>query len=101
MGAHRLFEAVRRERFSCRVYQASSSEMYGDGTVSPQNEETPFRPINPYALAKVYAHQAARIYRDSLGLFIACGILFNHESPLRPMRYLTQRIAHGAACAKL
>jgi GDPmannose 4,6-dehydratase len=101
MGAHRLFDAVRRGNFRCRVYQASSSEMYGDSALSPQDEATPMHPVNPYAAAKVYAHHVARIYRESFGQFIACGILFNHESPLRPMRYLTQRITYGAACAKL
>lgn len=99
MSAHRLFEAVHRHQFRCRIYQASSSEMFGDRTTTPQNENTPFRPVNPYAAAKVYAHQVARIYRDTLGVFVSCGILFNHESPLRGMSYLTQRIAYGAACA--
>jgi GDPmannose 4,6-dehydratase len=101
LGAHRLFEAVHRLKPSCRVYQASSSEMFGDVLESPQDERTPFNPLNPYAAAKVYAHQTAAIYRRSYGMFIACGILFNHESPLRGMRYLTQKVAHGAACAKL
>ena len=101
LGAHRLFEAVRRLKPSCRIYQASSSEMFGDVLESPQDERTPFNPVNPYAAAKVYAHHTATIYRRSYGMFIACGILFNHESPLRGMRFLTQKIAYGAACAKL
>jgi GDPmannose 4,6-dehydratase len=62
------------------------------------DEQTPL-PQNPYAAAKVYAHQMARIYRDSYGLFIATGILFNHESERRPLHFVTQKIAHGAACA--
>jgi GDPmannose 4,6-dehydratase len=101
MGAHRLFEAVRRFAPKCRVYHASSSEMFGAVLESPQNEETPFNPANPYAAAKVYAHEMAHVYRRSYGMFIACGILFNHESPLRRMNFLTQKVAYGAACAKL
>jgi GDPmannose 4,6-dehydratase len=101
MGAHRLFEAVRRFVPKCRVYHASSSEMFGAVLESPQTETTPFNPANPYAVAKVYAHQMAHVYRRSYGLFISCGILFNHESPLRRTNFLTQKVAYGAACAKL
>lgn len=101
LGAVRLFEAVRHYRPQCRVYHASSSEMFGQTRVSPQDEETPFNPVNPYAAAKVYAHQMARIYRDSYGLYIASGILFNHESERRPLHFLTQKVAYGAACAAL
>ncbi len=101
LGAVRLFEAVRHHRPGCKVYHASSSEMYGQTLVAPQNEETPFNPVNPYAAAKVYAHQMARIYRESYGLFIASGVLFNHESERRPLHFLTQKVAYGAACAAL
>jgi len=101
MGAHRLFEAVRRFAPKCRVYHASSSEMFGAVLESPQTETTPFNPANPYAAAKVYAHQIAHVYRRSYGMFITCGILFNHESPLRRMNFLTQKVAYGAACARL
>jgi GDPmannose 4,6-dehydratase len=101
MGAHRLFDAVRRFAPKCRIYHASSSEMFGAVLESPQTETTPFNPANPYAAAKVYAHQIAHIYRRSYGLFIANGILFNHESPLRRMNFLTQKVAYGAACARL
>lgn len=101
IGAHRLFEAVRRFKPNCRVYQASSSEMFGAVLESPQNENTPFNPTNPYAVSKVYAHMLASIYRRSYDLFISCGILFNHESPMRGMRFLTQKVAYAAACAKL
>lgn len=101
LAAIRLFESVRQTRPGCRVYHASSSEMYGKARMSPQNESTPFDPVNPYAAAKVYAHQMARIYRDSYGLFIACGVLFNHESERRPLHFLTQKVAYGAACAAL
>jgi GDPmannose 4,6-dehydratase len=101
IGAHRLFESVRRLKPDCRVYQASSSEMFGAVLESPQNERTPFNPSNPYAVAKVYAHQMAGIYCESYGLYVARGILFNHESRYRSMRFLTQKVTYGAACAKL
>lgn len=101
VGAIRLFEAVRKECPKAKVYHASSSEMFGRTPVSPQNEDTSFDPVNPYAAAKVYAHHMARIYRESYGLFIACGILFNHESERRPLHFVTQKIAYGAACAAL
>lgn len=101
IGAHHLFEAVRRFRSDCRIYHASSSEMFGIVLESPQNESTPFNPVNPYAAAKVYAHHMAVIYRESYGMFICCGILFNHESPYRGMNFLTQKVTYGAACAKL
>jgi len=101
LGAIRLFEAVRHTCSNCRVYQASSSEMFGQPVDSPQHEQMLFDPVNPYAAAKVYAHQMVRIYRESYGLFIASGILFNHESERRPLHFLTQKVAYGAACAKL
>ncbi|MCG3170457.1 MAG: GDP-mannose 4,6-dehydratase [Pseudomonadales bacterium] len=101
LAAIRLFEAVRHACPAARVYHASSSEMFGLAEQVPQNERTPFNPQNPYAAAKVYAHQMARIYRESYGLFIATGILFNHESERRPLHFVTQKIACGAACAAL
>jgi len=101
LGAVRLFEAVRHHNPHCRVYHASSSEMFGQTQVVPQNENTPFNPVNPYAAAKVYAHQMARIYRESYGLYIANGVLFNHESERRPLHFLTQKVAYGAACSAL
>ncbi|PPD51125.1 MAG: GDP-mannose 4,6-dehydratase [Methylobacter sp.] len=101
LGAVRLFEAVRHHCPASRVYHASSSEMFGQASCVPQSEHTPFNPVNPYAAAKVYAHQMAKIYRESYGLFIASGILFNHESERRPLHFLTQKIAYGAACAAL
>jgi GDPmannose 4,6-dehydratase len=101
LGAIRLFEAIRHNRPSCRVYHASSSEMFGQALVSPQNEQTPFNPVNPYAATKVYAHHMVRIYRGSYGLFISSGLLFNHESERRPLHFVTQKVAYGAACAAL
>lgn len=101
IGAIHLFEAVRVMCPSAKVYHASSSEMFGRTKISPQNEETAFDPASPYAASKVYAHQMARIYRESYNLFIANGILFNHESERRPLHFVTQKIAYGAACAAL
>jgi GDPmannose 4,6-dehydratase len=101
LAAIRLFEAVRHNFPQCRVYHASSSEMFGRSGLAPQNEQTPFNPVNPYAAAKVYAHQMGVIYRESYGLYIASGILFNHESERRPLHFLTQKVAYGAACASL
>jgi GDPmannose 4,6-dehydratase len=101
LGAIRLFEAVRHNCPSCRVYHASSSEMFGQAETTPQNEQTPFNPVNPYAAAKVYAHQMVKIYRESYGLYIVSGILFNHESERRPLHFLTQKVAYGAACAAI
>lgn len=75
--------------------------MFGTVIKSPQNQQTPFKPSNPCAAAKVYAHHIADIYRQSYGMFISCGILFNHESPYRERYFLTRKSAYGAACAKL
>lgn len=101
MGATRLFEAVRHTSPNSKIYHASSSDMFGMSSGIPLNEETPFNPTNPYSASKVYAHHVAKIYRESYGLFISCGILFNHESERRQMCFLTQKVAHGAACAAL
>jgi GDPmannose 4,6-dehydratase len=101
LGAQRVFDTVRQVKPSCRIYQASSSEMFGRVTQTPQNEGTPFDPANPYAAAKMYAHNIARIYREGFGLFVSCGILFNHESPRRPLSFLTQKVTYAAACLKL
>lgn len=101
LGTIHLFEAVKSFCKTAKIYHASSSEMFGRTTCSPQNENTAFDPANPYATSKVYAHQMARIYRESYNLFIANGILFNHESERRPLHFVTQKIAYGAACAAL
>jgi len=101
LGAHRLFEAVRQYSPKAKVYQASSSELFGWIKEQPQTEETPFNPANPYAASKLYAHTIAQIYRRGYGMFIACGILFNHESPRRGFGFVTQKVAYAAACAKL
>ena len=101
IGALQLFETVRRLRPQARVFQASSSEMFGAARETPQRETTPLNPINPYAAAKTYAHQMAGLYRANHGSYIACGILYNHESRYRDMGFLSQKLTFGAACAKL
>lgn len=99
--ATRLLEAVRQVGLSTRFYQASSSEMFGDVTCSPQDEETPFRPKNPYAAAKLHAHWTMVHHRQRYGLFACSGILYNHESPLRPPQFVTRKVSLAAASIKL
>lgn len=101
IGAQRVFEAARQANSHAKIYQASSSEMFGKVKEIPQDENTPFCPANPYAAAKLYAHSIAKIYRESFKTFLACGILFNHESPRRGLGFVTQKISYGAACASL
>lgn len=101
IGAHRVLDATWDVVPKAKFYQASSSEMYGWVKEIPQSEETPFNPANPYAAAKLYAHSITRIYRKSYGMFAACGILFNHESPRRHLNFVTQKVTYAAACAKL
>ena len=100
VGSARLFEGVRQLCPGARVYQASSSEMYGAVAETPQNEKTPFNPRSPYACAKVYAYEMARTYRKAYGLFIANGILFNHESPRRGETFVTRKITRAAGRIK-
>jgi GDPmannose 4,6-dehydratase len=92
LGACRLLEAVKDFGKKVRYYQASTSELYGS-TPPPQNEESCMRPTNPYASAKLFAHNMTRIYRDGHGMFACCGILFNHESPRRGPNFVTRKIA--------
>jgi GDPmannose 4,6-dehydratase len=99
LGTLRLLEAVRELGTSCRFYQASSSEMFGSSP-PPQHEHTAFQPRSPYACAKVFAHQLCQNYRDAYGMFIACGILFNHESPRRGIPFVTRKITRAAARIK-
>jgi GDPmannose 4,6-dehydratase len=101
IGAQRMMESVHDLFPKAKFYQASSSEMFGWAKEVPQNEGTPFNPANPYAAAKLYAHNIAKIYRNSYGMFISCGILFNHESPRRGLGFVTQKVTYAAACAKL
>lgn len=101
VGAQRMMESVRDIYPKVKFYQASSSEMFGWVLEVPQNEKTPFNPANPYAAAKLYAHNIAKIYRESYKMFISCGILFNHESPRRGLGFVTQKVTYAAACASL
>jgi len=101
LGAVNLLEAVRIACPEARFYQASSSEMFGRQQQSRQNERTPFYPRSPYAIAKLYAHWMTVNYRESFGLHASSGILFNHESPLRGIEFVTRRITDAAARIKL
>ena len=96
IGALNVLEAARVVP-GCRVYQASSSEMYGQVVETPQRETTPFRPRSPYGVAKVYAHWITVNYRESYGMHASCGILFNHESPRRGETFVTRKIVRAAA----
>ena len=102
-GALNILEAARQlnKRKTVKVYQASSSEMYGDVLETPQNEKTPFRPQSPYACAKVFAFHQTVNYRCSYDLFAINGILFNHESPRRGETFVTRKITRGATRIKL
>ncbi len=91
MGALNVFEAARQVCKEARIYQASSSEMF-DGINYPQTEQTSFKPRSPYGVSKLFAHEMARIYKESYGMFVSCGILFNHESPRRGIEFVTQKI---------
>ena len=102
-GALNVLEAARqlRKRKTVKVYQASSSEMFGDVTETPQSEATPFRPQSPYACAKAYAFHQTINYRESYDLFAVNGILFNHESPRRGETFVTRKITRAATRIKL
>src|SRR5438046_1475378 len=97
LGVTRLLEAVRLVRPEARVYQASSSEMFGKAQETPQRETTPFYPRSPYGVAKVYGHWITVNYRESYGLYAASGILFNHESPRRGLEFVSRKVSHGVA----
>lgn len=102
VGALHVFERAKNIVPNARIYQASTSEMFGVPKAVPQNEETPFNPTNPYAAAKEFAHRMAHIARHDKvkPQFIACGILFNHESPRRGLNFVTRKITAGVACIK-
>jgi GDPmannose 4,6-dehydratase len=101
VGATSLLEAVRGVDPSIRVYQASSSEIFGEPVETPQTEETPPRPLTPYGVAKAYAHFIAGSYRKRYEMFTCCGILYNHESPVRPTDFLPRKVARAAAAISL
>jgi len=97
MATLRLLEIVRDQSPSVRFYHASTSEIFGNASESPQTEETPMRPTSPYGCAKAFATQLARVYRQSYGIFVCNGILYNHESPRRGENFVTRKIARSAA----
>ena len=92
-----LLEAIRLSDKSIKFYQAGTSEMFGKVQAIPQNESTPFYPRSPYGVAKLYGHFMSINYRESYDIFAACGILFNHESPLRGLEFVTRKITNSAA----
>jgi GDPmannose 4,6-dehydratase len=97
MATLRLLEISRDQPQPLRFYHASSSEIFGNATESPQTEETPLRPTSPYGCAKAFATQLARVYRQAYGLFVCNGILYNHESPRRGENFVTRKIARAVA----
>ena len=101
VGATSMLEAIREVDPSIRFYQASSSEIFGEPRETPQTEETPPSPLTPYGVAKAYAHFIAGSYRRRYGMFTCCGILYNHESPLRPVDFLPRKVARAAAAISL
>jgi GDPmannose 4,6-dehydratase len=100
-GVTRLLEAIRQVDPEIRLYQASSSEMYGKVREVPQTESTPFYPRSPYGVSKVFAHYITVNYRESYNLFAVSGILFNHESPRRGVEFVTRKVTDGVARIKL
>jgi GDPmannose 4,6-dehydratase len=101
VGVTFMLEAVRIFNPELRIYQASTSEIFGATSESPQRETTPFRPHNPYAVAKLYGHLMVSTYREHYGMHASSGILFNHESPRRPSEFVTRKVTRTAAMIKL
>lgn len=97
LGVTRVMEAIREVNTGIKLYQASTSELYGQGNTESLSEQSPFRPSSPYASAKLYGYWITRIYREAYGIFACNGILFNHESPLRGMEFVTRKISNAAA----
>src|SRR6476659_3696454 len=101
LGVTRILEAIRLVHPSAKFYQASSSEMFGRVTETPQSEKTTFYPRSPYGVAKVYGHWITVNYRESYGLYAVSGILFNHESPRRGIEFVSRKVTDGVARIKL
>jgi GDPmannose 4,6-dehydratase len=101
VGVTALLEAIREVDATIRFYQASSSEIFGEPLESPQTESTPLSPLTPYGVAKAYAHFIVRSYRIRYGLHASAGILYNHESPRRPLEFVPRKVAHAAAAISL
>ena len=100
LGVTRILEAVRLFSNKTKLYQASTSEMFGNSRSRRQDEQTPFHPVSPYAISKLYAHWMINLYREAYGLFCCSGILFNHESPLRGGEFVTKKIVSDLAKVK-
>jgi GDPmannose 4,6-dehydratase len=100
LGVLRLLEVLREIKPDAKFYQASTSEMFGKAQQIPQNEKTPFYPRSPYAVSKLFAHWITVNYREAYGMFACSGILFNHESPLRGLEFVTRKITYGIARIK-
>lgn len=96
-GTHYILEAVKQSAPECKVYFAGSSEMFGNAPETPQNENTKFSPRSPYGISKVTGYDLARNYREAYGMFVASGILFNHESPRRGFEFVTRKISSHVA----
>src|SRR4051794_6875053 len=101
VGVTAMVEAIRITKPTLRLYQASSSEIFGATIESPQNELTPFRPHNPYGVAKLYGHLMLAAYRERHGMHLSSGIAYNHESPRRPTEFVTRKVSRAAAAIKL
>ncbi len=102
VGVLNLLEAAKNLNLKSKIYQASTSELFsGDPKQAPQNEKTPFKPRSPYGVAKLYGYEIARIYRESYGMFVVNGILFNHESPRRSENFVTRKVTLGLSEIKL
>ncbi len=101
VGVTALLEAIRAVDPAIRFYQASSSEIFGEPRESPQTEATPLAPLTPYGVAKAYGHFITQSYRHRYGLFGCCGILYNHESPRRPLDFVPRKVARAAAAISL
>ncbi len=101
MGVINVLEAVRLLKLDSKIYQASTSEMFGEVLTKPQSEATPFNPISPYAVSKLAAHSLVVNYRKAYGMFASCGILFNHESELRGLEFVTRKITNWLTKIKL
>jgi GDPmannose 4,6-dehydratase len=101
VGATSMLEAIREVDPAIRFYQASSSEIFGEPRETPQTEDTAPSPLTPYGVAKAYAHFIAGSYRRRYGMFTCCGILYNHESPIRPVDFLPRKVARAAAAISL
>ena len=97
LAVTKFLEAILHQNSDIKFYQASSSEMFGNSKTTVQDENTPFVPNSPYAVSKLYAHWITNIYRESYDLFACCGVLFNHESPIRGLEFVSRKITNGVA----